>query len=79
MRRRDTTTTTRPDPAPDALWCPHCDSPLVYRETVFGGVQPPERWDYYTCHSCGTFQYRPRTRRLRVIDAASPVRRRESA
>jgi len=51
-------------PAPD-LVCPLCDCPLMYRQTVFGGVNPPERWDYFDCDRCGPFEYRQRTRKLR--------------
>jgi hypothetical protein len=38
---------------------------LVYHHTVLGGVTPPERWDYLDCRTCGPFEYRHRTRRLR--------------
>jgi len=47
------------------MMCPKCDKALGYQQTVFGGIDPPERWDYYACNSCGdAFRYRPRTRRL---------------
>jgi hypothetical protein len=49
----------------EALRCPTCDRVLVYRHTVFNGLEPVERWDYYDCHACGAFEYRPRTRKLR--------------
>jgi hypothetical protein len=62
--RRSARFTSMPEvPAPQ-LFCPGCDLPLVYRQTVMSGVQPVERWDYYDCRTCGTFVYRERTRRL---------------
>ena len=55
---------------PLALHCPNCDRPLRYDHTNVGGVneQHAEQWDYYICPSCGTFQYRQRTRKLRFVD-----------
>jgi hypothetical protein len=47
------------------LFCPRCDLPLVYRQTVIGGVRPVERWHYFACPSCGEFVYRERTRTFR--------------
>jgi predicted RNA-binding Zn-ribbon protein involved in translation (DUF1610 family) len=62
---RQTILTSMPDiPAPQLL-CPSCDHPLVYRQTVVGGVKPRERWDYFNCRTCGHFVYRDRTRQLR--------------
>jgi hypothetical protein len=66
--RREPTYTDRPDPPGPQLLCPMCDRPLVYRQTVIGGVKPIERWDYYECRQCGPFQYRDRTRTLRPAD-----------
>ena len=63
-RRRSTITAT-PVTAPSPLRCPGCNRPLTYRETVFSGVNPIERWDYFECRTCGTFVYRDRTRELR--------------
>jgi hypothetical protein len=62
--RRPIFTTTPDVPAP-ALFCPLCDELLDYRQTVVSGVQPIERWDYYECPTCGTFDYRHRTRKIR--------------
>jgi predicted RNA-binding Zn-ribbon protein involved in translation (DUF1610 family) len=63
--RRTAQVTSQPNtPAPQML-CPTCDRPLVYRQTVLGGVKPLERWDYFECRSCGQFVYRDRTRQLR--------------
>ena len=63
--RRAARVTSEPEtPAPQLL-CPRCDHPLVYRQTVVGGVKPLERWDYFECRTCGQFVYRDRTRRLR--------------
>jgi DNA-binding response OmpR family regulator len=62
-------------PAPD-LRCPECDKPLAYQRTHLGGVsaRQPEQWDYYECSSsCGIFQYRHRTRKLRKIVGAPPA------
>jgi hypothetical protein len=65
MIRKRASFTSVPDiPAPE-LVCPMCDRLLVYRQTVFGGVKPPERWDYFECRRCGPFEYRDRTRKLR--------------
>jgi hypothetical protein len=62
--------TTTPRIPPPHLFCPLCMQPLVYRETVFGGVQPPERWDYFDCLTCaGIFEYRERTRQVRQVPA----------
>jgi hypothetical protein len=61
--------TTAPATSAPALFCPKCTLPLVYRLTVIGGVQPPERWDYFACHRCGLFEYRQRSRSFRPMDA----------
>jgi len=63
--RRAQFTTTPETPAPHLI-CPECDTPLVYRTTVLNGVQPLERWDFFECRTCGPFEYRHRTRRLRA-------------
>jgi DNA-binding response OmpR family regulator len=62
--------TTTPPTAPPQLHCPHCDSALQYQHTQLGGVNDhfAERWDYFVCGRCGTFQYRHRTRKLRAVD-----------
>jgi two-component system chemotaxis response regulator CheY len=62
-------TTAPPHPPPD-LPCPRCNRPLKYARSYIGGVNPrhAEQWDTYTCPaSCGTFEYRQRTRRLRRV------------
>jgi len=59
------TFTSKPDTPPPQLLCPGCGRPLVYRQTVIGGVKPIERWDYFACRTCGSFVYRTRTRKLR--------------
>jgi hypothetical protein len=63
--RRTPTFTSTPDVAPPQLFCPTCDRPLVYRQTVISGVAPVERWDHFECRTCGPFVYRERTRKLR--------------
>jgi CheY-like chemotaxis protein len=61
-------TTTPPTPPPN-LTCPSCDQLLKYEHSHVGGVSArySEQWDYYSCSTCGTFQYRPRTRKLRRV------------
>jgi RNase P subunit RPR2 len=64
-RRTATMVTSNPDQPAPSMTCQTCDKTLVYQQTVFGGIDPPERWDYYVCNTCGdTFRYRLRTRRL---------------
>jgi uncharacterized Zn finger protein len=62
------------DPAPPPLACPSCTTRLVYQQTVISGVQP-ERWDLFTCATCGEFEYRHRTRRLRAVIEVSASHR----
>jgi hypothetical protein len=60
--------TSHPDtPAPD-LVCPWYDTALIYDKSVIGGGLPIERWDYYDCPTCGSYEYRHRTHRLRSVD-----------
>jgi CheY-like chemotaxis protein len=61
--------TTTPPVAPPTLICPSCDQPLTYEHSYVGGVSNlhAEQWDYYTCSTCGMFQYRQRTRRTRHV------------
>jgi two-component system, chemotaxis family, chemotaxis protein CheY len=63
--------TTRPPLMPPVLPCPSCDGPLQYVRSHVGGVSArhSEQWDYFECPSCGTFQYRQRTRKLRRVGA----------
>jgi CheY-like chemotaxis protein len=64
------TITTTPPLSPPALVCPSCDRPLMYGQSYVGGVSErhPEQWDRYSCtESCGTFEYRHRTRKLRFV------------
>jgi CheY-like chemotaxis protein len=62
-------TTTTPTAPPPSLRCPSCDGPLTYEHSHLGGVshRQPEQWDTYVCLSCGTFEYRHRTRKLREL------------
>jgi CheY-like chemotaxis protein len=67
LARHDTKT---PPIAPPALVCPNCGRSLIYDRSHLGGVSErhPEQWDYYRCpSSCGSFQYRQRTRKLRQV------------
>ena len=58
--------TTRPDPPAPDLLCPSCLRPLVYQQTVFGGVPTlPERWDMFVCYIDGPYEYRHRTKSLK--------------
>ena len=65
VRREHTTT---PPLTPPALHCPACQALLVYEHSQTGGVNERslEQWDYFRCSSCGPYQYRQRTRKLRA-------------
>jgi DNA-binding response OmpR family regulator len=69
-RAHQRSTTAAPPTAAPTLQCPRCDSGLVYHHTAVGGVNErfSERWDYFTCVRCGVFQYRHRTRKLRLVE-----------
>lgn len=67
--------TTTPPLTPPRAICPSCDRLLTYKHSHVGGVteRQREQWDWYMCAaSCGIFEYRHRTRKLRrlVNDAA---------
>jgi len=68
--------TTQPPRTPPSLHCPSCDWELVYEHSHIGGVsaQHSEQWDYFTCTSCGTFEYRQRTKTLRRVVDVGAVR-----
>ena len=66
MKRLFTEMTSRPHAPAPQLFCPECQLPLVYRYTVYGGVECPERWDSLACRTHGMFEYRQRTGRLRA-------------
>jgi two-component system, cell cycle response regulator DivK len=71
VRAHERFVTTTPRVSPPDLRCPTCDRWLLYARSHVGGVnsQNAEQWDYYECPtSCGTFQYRQRTRKLRQIE-----------
>jgi hypothetical protein len=72
-RMRSTTLTRNPEVPAPALRCPACDRPLNYLHTVLGGVQPIERWDHFQCVPCGFFEYRSRTRSLRLTGMVPKV------
>jgi hypothetical protein len=48
---RRNTVTTQPETPPPQLFCPVCDKPLVYRDTVIAGVGPLERYDRFACRA----------------------------
>jgi CheY-like chemotaxis protein len=60
--------TTNPPRTPPPLICPVCQAALVYHYSHTGGVnaRTPEQWDYYECTTCGPYQYRQRTRKLKA-------------
>jgi hypothetical protein len=67
FRRFDTST---PPHAVPFLVCPSCDRRLEYRKSRVGGVTSrfAEQWDEFICPAtCGTFEYRHRTRKLRPV------------
>jgi two-component system chemotaxis response regulator CheY len=62
--------TASPPIRPPSILCPACDRELAYERSYLGGVsgKHPEQWDDYKCPgSCGTFEYRQRTRKLRRV------------
>lgn len=61
--------TTAPPTSPPSLVCPSCDRLLVYVQSYIGGVSSkhPEQWDDFDCPSCGKFEFRHRTRKLRRV------------
>jgi CheY-like chemotaxis protein len=69
MRLHSRKQTKLPSWAPPPLTCPTCDRALQYDYSYVGGVsvKQPEQWDYFKCTSCGTFQYRHRTRKLKRV------------
>jgi len=77
-----TTLTTEPLNTPPSLHCPECDGLLRYVRSYMSGTRrEQEQWDVFGCTiTCGTFEYRHRTRRLRrmTADEVSAVRVRNS-
>lgn len=62
--------TTDPPVPPPALTCPSChERPLTYERSHLGGVNArhPEQWDEFICSTCGRFQYRHSTRKVRRV------------
>jgi hypothetical protein len=57
--------TAMPDTPAPVLPCPTCASSLTYRQTVLRPENPPARWDYFECRTCGPFEYGHHTRELR--------------
>ena len=53
MKRLFTEITSRPHAPAPQLFCPACQLPLVYRYTVYGGVDQRERWDSLACRTHG--------------------------
>jgi CheY-like chemotaxis protein len=63
--------TTTPPLTPPTVMCPMCDRRLTYEYSYVGGVSArnAEQWDYLECPgTCGTFEYRHRTRKLRTVE-----------
>lgn len=62
--------TRTPPHTPPSLRCPKCDADLEYVVSHVGGVSEyaREQWDEFHCGSCGSLEYRHRTRRLRFND-----------
>jgi CheY-like chemotaxis protein len=61
--------TTLPPAQPPALRCLSCDTELEYHKSRIGGVtqRDAEQWDEFRCPRClGAFEYRHRTRKLRL-------------
>jgi len=67
VRAHERFVTRQPPLAPPSLRCPSCDSFLVYDRSHVGGVSArnQEQWDYFVCATCGSFEFRQRTRKLR--------------
>jgi predicted RNA-binding Zn-ribbon protein involved in translation (DUF1610 family) len=65
---REARLTSTPDTPPPQICCPACGKPLLYRQTVYSGVNPIERWDLFACPACGAFEYRHRTGLLRAVE-----------
>jgi CheY-like chemotaxis protein len=69
VRAHERFVTRQPPLAPPSLRCPSCDTFLVYDRSHVGGVSARhrEQWDYFVCATCGGFEFRQRTRKLRRI------------
>jgi len=62
--------TSAPPFKPPRLVCPVCQIPMRYEQSLIAGItmHHTEQWDRYRCAaatSCGSFEYRHRTRRLK--------------
>jgi hypothetical protein len=68
VNRRQARFTKNPETEAPRLRCPACDAELAYVQTIYNGVNPVERWDWLECATCGVFEYRHRTRKLRHSD-----------
>jgi hypothetical protein len=65
-----TVVTTEPPASPPSLHSPSCAGRLRYLRSYLSGTRRhPEQWDDDACATCGTFQYRQRTRTLRRVGA----------
>jgi hypothetical protein len=62
-------TTDDPPIPPAPRSCPQCASPLAYQYSYVGGGRErgAEQFDFYECATCGLFEYRPRTQKLRRV------------
>src|SRR5262245_61663418 len=62
--------TSMPPFKPPALVCPVCRTPLLYEESQISGISAhyTDQWVRFRCRaaaSCGSFEYRHRTRKLK--------------
>jgi two-component system, chemotaxis family, chemotaxis protein CheY len=66
--------TTTPPLPPPSLCCPSCGGMLRYERSHVGGVSARhrEQWDHFVCASCGAFEYRQRTGKLRRVEVPKP-------
>jgi transposase-like protein len=56
------------EPPPPRLRCPSCDAGMTFLHHVLSLEKPQDRTYRYRCQECRhTFEYRRRTRRLRLV------------
>jgi hypothetical protein len=74
MAQPRTISTTIPPTEPPVIDCPACGGRLMYVRSFISGRAVCERWDVFECisRSCGHFEYRHRTRRVRRLPPQLP-------